>query len=112
MHHVTIGQDETVRREDEARSGAFATCLLDLYVHYGRPDALHGTHYGPRVTIEQFIVVLSDLFLSIRKWRRICAFRQELQRIHGSIWMPALGSSILRTTAACFRNVLQQATRN
>jgi hypothetical protein len=56
MDDVTVGQDETVRSENEAGTGAFAAPLLDLNVNDGRSDPLHRADDSSRVAVEQLQV--------------------------------------------------------
>ena len=57
MHHVAVGENETVGSKQEARAGAFglptATLLLHLDVYDRGTNALHRPHHRTRVRIEQ-----------------------------------------------------------
>ena len=67
MHHVAVGYDVAVGRDDEAgaaaggrvriaRIGARSGGMRDFYIHDRRADGLGGARHGARVGVEQLIV--------------------------------------------------------
>ena len=87
MHYMAIGQDKTVRSEDEPRTGSFAVRTLDLNVNDGGTNPLYRTHYSSRVTVEQFMVRMVKPFLLMCQRHRSDILQKKLQRIHRPIWM-------------------------
>ena len=51
--HVTVGQDQAVRRHNDARAGAAAPVAAGVHADNGRTEALDHVIYGARVGVEQ-----------------------------------------------------------